>query len=134
LAGLQGRTEGILRVNKEIILEIQLWIPSRLYWRSHRNTVAADLRSAATVLRWDLQYNLNSTFGNGKDLNKISKRTKIVCTIGPKCCTAEKLKELILAGVDVFRLNFSFGDHDTMREYHKNIQQGGMYVYLANDL
>src|SRR5215212_4433949 len=37
-------------------------------------------------------------------------RTKIVATIGPACDTYEKLLELVKAGVNVFRLNFSHGD------------------------
>lgn len=39
------------------------------------------------------------------------KRTKIVATVGPACDTYEKLLELVKAGVNVFRLNFSHGDH-----------------------
>ena len=38
-------------------------------------------------------------------------KTKIVATVGPSCNTREKLGELIDAGVDVFRLNFSHGTH-----------------------
>ncbi len=34
-------------------------------------------------------------------------RTKIVATVGPACRTPEKLAELVLAGVDVFRLNMA---------------------------
>ncbi len=37
--------------------------------------------------------------------------TKIVATVGPACNTYEKLLELAMAGVDVFRLNFSHGTH-----------------------
>jgi len=37
-------------------------------------------------------------------------RTKIVCTIGPASRTPEILRELMLAGMDVARLNFSHGD------------------------
>ena len=37
--------------------------------------------------------------------------TKIVATVGPSSNTREKLLELVVAGVDVFRLNFSHGDH-----------------------
>ncbi len=38
-------------------------------------------------------------------------RTKIVCTIGPASRKPETLRELIQAGMDVARLNFSHGDH-----------------------
>ncbi|MCO8124232.1 pyruvate kinase [Stieleria sp. TO1_6] len=41
--------------------------------------------------------------------------TKIIATVGPACDTAEKLAELIEAGVDVFRINTAHGkipDHD----------------------
>jgi len=39
-------------------------------------------------------------------------RTKIVATVGPACDTYEKLLELVKAGVNVFRLNFSHGSHE----------------------
>ena len=38
-------------------------------------------------------------------------RTKIVATIGPASRSPEMLRRLIVAGVDVFRLNFSHGSH-----------------------
>jgi pyruvate kinase len=44
-------------------------------------------------------------------------KTKIVATVGPSCNTYEGLKALALAGVDVFRLNFSHGTH----EGHKTV-------------
>jgi len=40
------------------------------------------------------------------------KRTKIVATVGPACDTYDKLLELVKAGVNVFRLNFSHGSHE----------------------
>ena len=40
------------------------------------------------------------------------RRAKIVCTIGPACDTEAKLVELMKAGMDVARLNFSHGTHD----------------------
>ncbi|MDR3523728.1 MAG: pyruvate kinase [Acetobacteraceae bacterium] len=40
------------------------------------------------------------------------RRTKIVATIGPASANPEMLHRLFIAGADVFRLNFSHGDHD----------------------
>lgn len=40
-------------------------------------------------------------------------RAKIVATIGPASQSKEVIRELIYAGVNVFRLNFSHGDHAT---------------------
>ncbi len=44
------------------------------------------------------------------------RKTKIVATIGPATDKEEKIKELIKAGVNVFRFNFSHGTH----QYHKS--------------
>ncbi len=41
----------------------------------------------------------------------LSRRTKIVATIGPATESPERLRELIHAGATTFRLNFSHGDH-----------------------
>lgn len=40
-----------------------------------------------------------------------AQNTKIVATVGPSSSDRETLKNLIITGVDVFRLNFSHGDH-----------------------
>src|SRR5205085_1341053 len=44
-------------------------------------------------------------------LGAASRRAKIVCTIGPVTATSEKIRELVRAGMDVARLNFSHGTH-----------------------
>ncbi|MFT4016303.1 MAG: pyruvate kinase [Agriterribacter sp.] len=50
-------------------------------------------------------------------------RTKIVATVGPSCDTYEKLLELTKAGVNVFRLNFSHGDHVDKLKIINHIRQ-----------
>ncbi len=45
-------------------------------------------------------------------MNVPSRKTKIIATIGPSSESPEMLKSLFKAGVDVCRLNFSFGGHD----------------------
>ncbi|MGQ3686288.1 MAG: pyruvate kinase [Candidatus Loosdrechtia sp.] len=49
-------------------------------------------------------------------------RTKIVCTIGPACDTPSMLEELIQAGMNVARLNFSHGTHAEHGSTIKNIR------------
>ncbi len=45
-------------------------------------------------------------------------RAKIVCTLGPATSTPERIRELVLAGMDVARLNMSHGTHaDHERSY-----------------
>jgi pyruvate kinase len=41
-----------------------------------------------------------------------TRRAKIVATLGPSCCTSEVFRELVRAGADVARLNFSHGSHE----------------------
>ncbi len=44
-----------------------------------------------------------------------NKKTKIVATLGPACSTREVLKDMIDAGVNVFRVNFSHADYDDVK-------------------
>jgi pyruvate kinase len=46
----------------------------------------------------------------------INKKTKIVATLGPACSSREVLKEMIDAGVNVFRVNFSHADYDDVKD------------------
>ena len=65
-------------------------------------------------------------------------RTKIVATVGPACDTPEKLLELVRAGVNVFRLNFSHGSHEDklkIIEYIRNINKNEPYnIAILGDL
>ena len=40
------------------------------------------------------------------------RRAKIVCTLGPACQDQLTMEQLLLAGMDVARLNFSHGTHE----------------------
>ena len=51
------------------------------------------------------------------------KRTKIVATLGPACNSKTKLKNLIRAGVNVFRINFSHATYDEVDHYIKIIKE-----------
>ncbi|MCZ8167543.1 MAG: pyruvate kinase [Flavobacterium sp.] len=44
------------------------------------------------------------------------KKTKIVATLGPACSTREVIKDMIDAGVNVFRINFSHADYADVKE------------------
>ncbi len=43
------------------------------------------------------------------------RKTKIVCTLGPAVDSDEKIRELMLAGMDCARLNFSHGSHEEQK-------------------
>lgn len=51
------------------------------------------------------------------------KKTKIVATLGPASSKKEVLKEMILAGLNVCRLNFSHGSYDDHAEAIKTIRE-----------
>lgn len=50
-------------------------------------------------------------------------KTKIIATVGPASDSREMLRKLIIAGVDLFRLNFAHGKHDNLAEVVKNIHE-----------
>src|SRR5215207_1235513 len=57
-------------------------------------------------------------------------KTKIVATVGPASNTYERLLELVKAGVNVFRLNFSHGTHEdktAVIEHIRNINKTQPY-------
>lgn len=55
---------------------------------------------------------LHKEYNNEEGRRHAFKRTKIVATVGPACDAFEQLLELVRAGANVFRLNFSHGTHE----------------------
>src|SRR5690606_8663205 len=53
----------------------------------------------------------------------INKRTKIVATLGPATSTKAVLKDMLDAGVNVFRINFSHANYDDVKERIQMIRE-----------
>ena len=53
----------------------------------------------------------------------IKKNTKIVATLGPASNNKEKISALVKAGCNVFRMNFSHGEHEIHQHVHDTIRQ-----------
>ena len=51
------------------------------------------------------------------------KKTKIVATLGPASDSVEVMEQMILSGVDVFRINFSHADHGEVAKKIKTIRK-----------
>ena len=66
------------------------------------------------------------------------RHTKIVATIGPASQSPDVLAALVAAGVDVFRLNFSHGTHESHREVYARIRaiaaESGRIIAVMQDL
>ena len=69
---------------------------------------------------------------------KLFKRTKILATVGPACFSEEKLREMVYAGVNGFRLNFSHGTYDErdeqIRIIRKYAEERGRNVAILQDI
>ena len=52
-------------------------------------------------------------------------KTKIIGTIGPATNTPEMIADMIRAGLDVARLNFSHGSHEEHTDNIRIIREGG---------
>jgi len=57
------------------------------------------------------------------EVDKSYRRTKIVCTLGPACSSVDMLVKLIDTGMNVCRLNFSHGTHESHGQMLDNLRQ-----------
>src|SRR3954449_1008226 len=68
----------------------------------------------------------------------VTRRVKIVCTMGPATASAERMLGLVEAGMDVARLNFSHGSHEDHRKVYDLVReaarQTGRAVAVLADL
>lgn len=54
---------------------------------------------------------------------KLRKKTKIVATLGPAISSIEIMEEMMVLGVNVFRVNFSHADYDDVAQKIKDIRE-----------
>ena len=68
----------------------------------------------------------------------LTRHTKIIATVGPACAAPDVLEQLLLAGVNVFRLNFSHGSHASHADVFDAIRaasvRSGCHVAIMQDL
>lgn len=75
----------------------------------------AGLQGESTVICRSTKIGLDTLLDADK-FKHIVRKTKILCTLGPKCTSVEMLGKLIDAGMNVARFNFSHGDHASHKE------------------
>ena len=73
-----------------------------------------------------------------ENIAPLRRRAKIVCTIGPASDTEEMMRELMLRGMNVARLNFSHGSHEdharVIRRLRKVARELGRTIGILQDL
>src|SRR5438270_3193077 len=66
------------------------------------------------------------------------RRAKIVCTLGPASSSEQMMRELMRAGMDVARLNFSHGTHEEhgrmIERVRRAAQKEGRSICVLQDL
>ncbi|MCW1713816.1 MULTISPECIES: pyruvate kinase [Synergistaceae] len=56
-------------------------------------------------------------------MKRLERKVKIVCTMGPACWDEKTISELVRSGMNVARLNFSHGDHDSHTKTINNVRK-----------
>jgi pyruvate kinase len=86
----------------------------------------------------NLEKYLHKEMDREAGIKHVMHKTKIVATVGPACDSYDQLLNLVKAGVNVFRLNFSHGSHEdklTIIEHIRNINKTQPYnIAILADL
>ena len=56
-------------------------------------------------------------------MKRLERKVKIVCTMGPSCWDEAIISDLVTAGMNVARLNFSHGDHESHARTIENVRK-----------
>lgn len=69
---------------------------------------------------------------------KKTRKTKIIATLGPSCSSPKTIEEMMLSGVDVFRINFSHANHSEIEKIISTIRflnkKNNIYTSILADL
>ena len=86
----------------------------------------------------NLEKYLHKEMDREAGITHVMHKTKIVATVGPACDSYDQLLNLVKAGVNVFRLNFSHGSHEdklAIIEHIRNINKTQPYnIAILADL
>ena len=69
---------------------------------------------------------------------KTTRKTKIIATLGPSCSSPKIIEEMMISGVDVFRINFSHANHSEIKKIISQIRslnkKNKLYTSILADL
>ena len=69
---------------------------------------------------------------------KKTRKTKIIATLGPSCSSPSTIEEMMVNGVDVFRINFSHDNHSEIEKIISTIRflnkKNNIYTSILADL